>query len=326
VMLHGSMQILSLVLHRPERQNRVHEPPQRRPRHPRGRHLGLQFRGHRMGHARSAAASLRRAAVHRCPSARGVLRAASPGAVGHGRRGRDLHVAGPVRTPLHLDAPRDAARPRSPGATGSGAVHRVDRGRLARRTTDRSPASGHPDRGERARRGRHGPWRSHSAGRSAAVHRGRAVVGDRQRGLAPGERLLGALALGLVLAGRPGAAGAAQPGHRRTGRRRSCPRSPRLACCRVDGLHRGAGVAGRLLDLQRTAGTVPSVHGRPVRADRATGRNAECVGAARPGARCHRARRRRGRPGRCPGDAAALRPARFRARSRCTTGRDCRTR
>ena len=112
----------------------------------------------------------------------------------------------------------------------------------------------------RAGRRRARPRRPRAGRGARAVPGRRAVLGDRQRGVArfPGAGRPGAH--GLVGDDSPGAAARAQPAGRRARRGGARPDAPGLARRPVHRLHRRAVLAGRVRDLQPAAVPVPFGH------------------------------------------------------------------
>lgn len=268
---------------------------------------------------RGAAAPLRGAPIRCGDRARSLLRTAPESSLEHGDGGRPVHVVGSVRLPVLRDGCRPAPGAGGPGSSGAGAVHGADRCSLAGRATHPPAAGRGPGRRRGAGRGRGRTRWKRPVGRTPALPRRRVELGVRQRDLAPGRGEIRTLDGGLVLSGGAAATGGPELPGRRSRRGRPSNPAPGVECDRLHALHRGAGVLGGLLDLQRTSGSLPGVLGRSVRADRPAGGHAQFLDPARPGAEPgRRAGRRRGTC-RGPGDD------RFSpGRSRCKPTPGCR--
>ena len=295
------------------------EPTRLAPRRP-GRHdLGLQLRGHRLGHGRRAAAALRRDPVR----GRGLPGRAAAAAAGRVRGGCWPRVGAFMSLGQFGLLYVSMAAGMPPGLAALVLQAQViftdrDRGRGAARAADRRP-------GRRA-------------SRSGTV--GLVVVGLGRGGHVTAAALalclLAALSWGIGNVVSRAAEGAGRPvahglvGGRRAGaaaravarsstdRRRGRRRAGRVLVAggAVDGVHRRAGVARRLRDLQLAAGAQPVGVRRPVGAARPGGRDGVGLAAARPVAERGRDRRRRTADRRRAGRAApAPHASRRRGRS-----------
>ena len=185
-------------------------------------------------------------AVPRRPGPRDPARPPTGRAVAHDPGGRRLHVAGPVRVPLHGDGGGDAGRARRTGAPGAGGAHDPDRGGGLRERPTRAQA-----RRRRARRGRAARSSASAAvatsrcsrspcacwppcrGRSATWSPARRGSGAGSRSRSGRRSSYRCRSRALARAGRAG-------GLRRRGL------GLRLGGARLHRLHRRARVAGRL--------------------------------------------------------------------------------